>query len=64
MANTIKVLFWLHRSKKNKEDLAPIILRLSFRNKKVDKAIGYYINPDQRGVERQKTKGNQHLSSD
>jgi integrase len=63
MANTIKVLFWLHRSKKNKEGLVPLMLRLSFQNKKVDKATGYYIDPDQWSVDKQKAKGNKGFSA-
>jgi integrase len=62
MANTIKLLFWLHRSKENKEGLVPLILRLSFQNKKVDKATGYYIDPDKWNVDRQRARGSKELS--
>ncbi len=64
MANKIKVLFWLHRCKKNKDGLVPLILRISFQNTKKNKATGYYINPDQWNVEKQRLKGNKVDAND
>lgn len=58
MANKIKVLFWLHRTKTNKEGLAPLILRLSYQNKRTEKATGYYVNPKDWNIARQRLKGN------
>ena len=58
MANRIKVLFWLHRSKTNKDGLTPLILRLSNNNKKVEKATGYYINANDWNIQKQRLKGN------
>lgn len=58
MANAIKVLFWLHQSKMNKDGLAPLILRLSFQKTKVDKATGYYVNPEQWNTSKQRLRGN------
>src|SRR5258705_13205892 len=58
MANKIKVLFWLRRTKINKQGLVPLMLRLSFQNKKVDKATGYYIDPSQWNLTKQCLKGN------
>lgn len=46
MANTIKVLFWLRRTKINSEGLVPLMLRISYQNKKAEKATGYYVRPD------------------
>jgi integrase len=57
MANTIKILYWLHRSKMNKDGLVPLMLRLSYQNKKVDKASGHYINPKLWSTEKQRAKG-------
>lgn len=62
MANSIKVLFWLHRSKKNKEGLVPLIIRLSYQNQRIEKATGYYIYPDQWNISKQRAKGNNKLS--
>ncbi len=58
MANKIKVLFWLRRTKINNRGLAPLMLRLSFQNKRVDKATGYFVNPDQWNSTKQYLKGN------
>ena len=57
MANTIKVLLWLHRTKTNKEGLAPLILRLSYQKKKAEKATGYYVNPKDWSIIKQRLKG-------
>ncbi len=58
MANKIKVTFWLRRTKVNKNGLVPLMLRLSFQSKKVDKATGYYIDPGQWNLTKQSLKGN------
>lgn len=58
MANSIKVLFWVHRSKINKEGKAPLILRLTYQNQKAEKATGFYVFPNQWNVSRQKLRGN------
>ena len=58
MANTIKVLFWLHRTKTNKEGLAPLILRLTFQKSRVEKATGYYVIPDDWIIPKQRLRVN------
>ncbi len=58
MANKIKILLWVHRSKLNKNGLAPLILRLSYHNKKVEKATGFYVIPECWNIDKQKLKGN------
>ena len=58
MANTIKLLFWLHRSKMNKEGQTPLILRLTFQKRRLDKATGYYVSPEQWNTSKQRMKGN------
>ncbi len=57
MANTIKVLFWLHRHKINKEGLVPLMIRLTFQSKRLDKATGYYVNPAIWNISKQRLKG-------
>lgn len=57
MANTIKVLFWLHRTKVNKEGLVPLIVRLTFHNKRADKATGFYIRPKNWNTDKQRMRG-------
>lgn len=64
MANKIKVLLWLHKSKINKEGLAPLIIRLSYQNKRVDKATGYYANPKDWNATKQRLKGNSQKSQE
>lgn len=64
MANTIKVLFWLHRSKTNKDGLAPLILRLTFQKSKVEKATGFYVNPDDWNIPKQRLKSNKKSNKD
>lgn len=63
MANTIKLLFWLHRSKQNKYGLVPLVVRLTYQNRRVDKATGHYIDPKQWVTSKQKLKGNQLTNS-
>ena len=62
MANTIKVLLWLRRTKTNKEGLAPLMLRLSFKNNQIDKASGYYVNPNDWNASKQRLKGNKNAA--
>ena len=57
MANTIKVLLWLRRSKINSEGFAPLMLRLSYLTYRADKATGYYVNPKQWNCTKQRLKG-------
>ncbi len=57
MANRIKVLFWLHRSKTNNQGKVPLMLRLTFQNQRQDKATGFYIDPQQWNTKRQRIKG-------
>src|SRR6187549_962454 len=61
MANSIKVLFWLHRSKLNTKNQAPVILRLSFQSKRIDKATGYYVSPQNWNMKKQRVKGEDDL---
>ncbi len=67
MANTIKMLFWLYRSKKNKMGQTPLMLRLTFQNKRLDKATGYYVSPErklQNKNERQKDQKKDSFSGE
>lgn len=62
MANKIKTLFWIHRSKVNKDGLVPVILRLTYQNKRADKATGFYVNPEHWNVQKQAVKGSNESS--
>jgi hypothetical protein len=62
MANAIKMLIWLHKSKQNKNGLAPLMIRLSYKNIRKDKASGFYINPLKWNSKRQTMKGNDEHS--
>jgi integrase len=54
MANSIKVLFWLRRTKVNNEGVVPLMLRITYQNKKAEKATGYYVKPDDWNIAKQK----------
>lgn len=55
LAKTLLIgLFWLHRTKINKDGLVPLIVRSSFQNKKVEKASGYYVNPLHWNIQKQR----------
>ena len=58
MANTIKMLLWLHKSKTNQDGKAPLILRLSFQTQRSEKSTGYYLNPKDWNSARQRSRGN------
>ncbi len=64
MANKIKVLLWLHKSKTNKEGLAPLMIRLSYQNKRADRATGFYVTPKEWNVTKQRLKGNSPKSQE
>lgn len=57
MANKINLLFWIHRSKKNKYGKVPLMLRLSFQSHKLDRATGFHVNAEDWNTQRQKLKG-------
>ncbi|MFN8288746.1 MAG: site-specific integrase [Chitinophagaceae bacterium] len=58
MANSIKVSFWLHRSKMNNLGKVPLQIRLTYQSKKIDKATGYYVAPSTWNTRKQRMKGN------
>lgn len=60
--NDVKVLFWLYKSKSNKEGKAPIYLRLTVNGKKVETASGYWIKPDDWNTEKQTAKGGSEIN--
>jgi len=43
MANTIKVLFRLHKSKTNALGAVPLMLRLTYQNRRTERATGFYL---------------------
>lgn len=58
MANSIRVSFWLHRSKTNGYGEAPIQLRLIHQSHRLDKSTGHYIKPGRWNNKRQRLKAN------
>lgn len=54
---TIKILFWLHRSKINKDAKAPIYLRITVDGKKVEIATGHWIKPNDWDSKKHQAKG-------
>lgn len=59
MANTIKVLFWLRRTKPNNDGLVPLMIRLSYLNERNDKATGYYVKIQQWNSAKQRVKSHE-----
>src|SRR5262249_12221701 len=57
MANTIKMYFWVRRSQLNKSGEGPLMLRLSFQGKRVDRTSGYYVSPSSWDSVKQLVKG-------
>jgi len=45
MKSSIKVLFWLYKSKKNTQGLVPLYIRVSLNSQKIEIASGYFILP-------------------
>jgi Arm domain-containing DNA-binding protein len=43
MNSSVKVLFWLYKSKKNKHGLIPIYIRVTLNKTKMEIASGYFI---------------------
>ncbi len=64
MANIIKPLFWLRKTKANKLGQAPLMIRLSFQNKRLDRATGHYIKQELWNAEKQRVKGNKDTSTE
>lgn len=58
MANTIKVLFWLRRTKVNKVGLVPLMIRLTYLNERQDRATGYYVSIKQWNATKLLLRGN------
>lgn len=55
--NDVKVLFWLYKSKSNKDGKAPIYLRLTVNGKKVENAIGHWIKTEDWNTDKQLVRG-------
>lgn len=57
MANTVKMYFWVRKSQLNKLGEGPLMMRLSFQGKRVDRSSGYYISPSSWDSIKQFVKG-------
>lgn len=57
MANTIKALFWVYKSRLNENGKAPLMIRLSFQKKRLDKSTGHFISPKDWNAIKQQLKG-------
>jgi site-specific recombinase XerD len=55
--NHVKILFWLYRSKVNKDSKAPIYLRITVNGKKVEIATGHWIKLNEWDTNKQQAKG-------
>ena len=55
--NHVKILFWLYRSKINRDMKAPIYLRITVNGKKVEIATGNFIKPADWDTKKQQAKG-------
>ncbi|HEX7845683.1 MAG TPA: site-specific integrase [Chitinophagaceae bacterium] len=62
--STIRILFWLNRSKVNRKlNKAPIYLRITVKGKKKESATGHWINPNEWDTLKHRAKGNSESSS-
>ena len=59
----IRILFWLNRSKMNRELKAPIYLRITVKGKKVEIATGHWIKQNEWDTLKHQAKGNSESSS-
>lgn len=57
MANALRILYWLHKAKTNKQGLAPLIIRISYNKSRAEKATGHYVNPKDWNSSKQRVKG-------
>lgn len=62
MASSVKVLFWLYKSRKNGKNEMPLMLRLSYDRKRADKSTGYFIHSTNWNAIKQKVKGQDQVS--
>lgn len=58
MSNSIKILFWIHRSKQNVEGKVPLILRVTHKKERLDKSTGIYVQENKWNGQKQKLRGN------
>jgi integrase len=57
MANTLSVLFWLHKAKTNREGRSPLIIRLTYKKFRAEKATGFYVSVKDWNAHKQRVKG-------
>jgi len=62
MSKSIKILFWLNKSKQNKKGLAPIIIRVSHANDRKQLSTGFMVSPQQWDSVKNKMKGRDAFS--
>lgn len=58
MEHRISILFYLRKSKTNREDLAPIYIRITINGQRLDQSIQRYIEPSQWTASTGRMKGN------
>ncbi len=63
MSNHIKILFWLNKSKLNKKGLAPLLLRITYRNERKQLATGFNVEPSKWDSVKSKVRGKDAISS-
>ncbi|HET9429638.1 MAG TPA: Arm DNA-binding domain-containing protein [Chitinophagaceae bacterium] len=62
--STIRILFWLNRSKMNRKwNKAPIYLRIIVKGKRKESATGHWINPNEWDTLKHRAKANSESSS-
>ncbi len=63
MANTIKLNFWIHRSKRNANNLIPLMVRLSYQGKRIERASGYQIDETKWNALKQRVRGDTEINA-
>ena len=55
--NTLSILFFIRKERKNKDDLAPVYLRITVDGKRAEVSIKRYVDPDKWNSSAGKVKG-------
>lgn len=63
MNGNIRILFWLYRSKKNPQGLAPIYVRLTLGRDKIQLSTGFFVEPGRWDIAKCRLRGNSDESN-
>jgi integrase/recombinase XerD len=58
------ILFWVYKSRINRNGLAPIMMRITCNGKRISFSINLFVEPKSWDQDKQKLKGNSPLSEE